>query len=112
LRKREATVSIASVTGRAGFGAAKVSSDAISIRIGIGLLVVWLFVTIAMPLWSLLSKSFENSDGQFVGLANFVTYFSTPTLFNSIFNSLWVALLATAIVIPLAFGYAYALTRS
>jgi iron(III) transport system permease protein len=112
LRKREAAVSVASVTGKAGFGTAKVSSDAISIRIGIGLLVVWLFVTIALPLWSLLSKSFENSDGQFVGLANFVTYFSTPTLFNSIFNSLWVALLATAIVIPLAFGYAYALTRS
>jgi iron(III) transport system permease protein len=105
-------LSVTTVTGKPGFRAAKVSSDAISIRVGILLLVAWLFVTIALPLWSLLSKSFEDSDGHFIGLANFVTYFSTPTLFNSIFNSLWVALLATAIVIPLAFGYAYALTRS
>src|SRR4029078_6423677 len=73
---------------------------------------LWLLITIALPLWALLSKSFQNIDGQFVGLANFATYFSTPTLFNSVFNSLWVALLATVIVIPLAFGYAYALTRS
>ena len=105
-------MSVTTVTGKPGFRAAKVSSDAISIRVGILLLVAWLFVTIALPLWSLLSKSFEDSDGHFIGLANFVTYFSTPTLFNSIFSSLWVALLATAIVIPLAFGYAYALTRS
>jgi iron(III) transport system permease protein len=90
----------------------RTSRDALTARIGIGLLVVWLVITIALPLWALLSKSFENGDGKFIGLANFVTYFSTPTLFNSIFNSLWVALLATAIVIPLAFGYAYALTRS
>jgi iron(III) transport system permease protein len=90
----------------------RVSRDSLTARIGIGLLVIWLLITIALPLWALLSKSFENGDGKFIGLANFVTYFSTPTLFNSIFNSLWVALLATAIVIPLAFGYAYALTRS
>ena len=69
-------------------------------------------LTIALPLWALLSKSFQNADGQFIGLANYIRYFSTPTLFNSIFNSVWVALLATAIVIPLAFAYAYALTRS
>ncbi len=86
--------------------------DAVTIRIGVLLLVAWLFIIIALPLWALLSKGFENSSGAFVGLDNFVTYFSTPTLFNSVFNSFWVALLATAIVIPLAFGYAYALTRS
>ena len=73
---------------------------------------VWLLITIALPLWTLLSKSFENGDGDFIGLANYVSYFSTPTLFRSIFNSVWVALLSTSIVIPLAFIYAYALTRS
>jgi iron(III) transport system permease protein len=75
-------------------------------------LVLWLAMTIALPLWTLLAKSFEDGAGRFVGLANYVRYFSTPALFGSIFNSVWVALLATAIVIPLAFGYAYALTRS
>lgn len=81
-------------------------------RAGILLLIVWLALTIALPLAVLLAKSFENADGQFVGLANYARYFSTPALFGSIFNSLWVAVLTTAIVIPFAFVYAYALTRS
>ena len=42
-------------------------------------------------------------DGRFVGLANYVRYFSTPTLVASLWNSLGVALLSTAIVVPLAF---------
>ena len=65
-----------------------------------------------MPLWALLSKSFQNADGQFIGFANYIRYFSTPALFNSIFNSLWVAVISTSIVIPLAYLYAFALTRS
>ncbi|MBL8704701.1 MAG: putative 2-aminoethylphosphonate ABC transporter permease subunit [Rhodospirillales bacterium] len=81
-------------------------------RVGIALLICWLFFTIALPLWALLSKSFQNQDGQFVGLANFITYFSTPALFQSVWNSLYVAILSTVIVLPLAFAYAYALTRT
>lgn len=82
------------------------------LRAGIVLLIAWLLIAIALPLWTLLSKSFQNADGQFIGLANYVRYFSTPALFGSIFNSVWVALLTTAIVIPTAFVYAFALTRS
>ena len=81
-------------------------------RIGIILLLAWLVLSIALPLWALLSKSFQNQNGEFVGLANYIRYFSTPSLFNSIFNSVWVAIVTTLIVIPLAFVYAYALTRS
>jgi iron(III) transport system permease protein len=78
----------------------------------IAVISVVLILIIALPLWSLLSKSFQGADGSFVGFANFQTYFTTPSLVSSLFNSAWVAALATAIVIPLAFGYAYALTRS
>lgn len=78
----------------------------------IALLALFLLVAIALPLWALLSKSFQNAGGAFVGLANYHTYFTTPTLVISLFNSVWVATLTTAIVIPLAFLYAYALTRS
>ena len=77
----------------------------------IGMCVV-LVVIIALPLWALLSKSVEDVGGRFVGLANFVTYATTPTLFASLTNSLMVAGLTTAIVTPLAFFYAYALCRS
>jgi iron(III) transport system permease protein len=51
-------------------------------------------------------------DGHFVGLANYVRYFATPTLVASLWNSFWVAALSTAIVVPLAFLYAYGLTRT
>ena len=88
------------------------SSDDIIMRIGLVLLAGWLTVSVALPLWSLLSKSFENTHGEFVGLANYLHYFSTPALFQSFWNSLNVALVTTAIVLPLAFTYAYALTRS
>lgn len=78
----------------------------------IALLVVILFVIIALPLWALLSKSFQDLNGSFVGFRNFSAYFSTPTLVGSLINSVWVAALSTLIVVPLAFVYAYGLTRS
>ena len=80
-----------------------------------GLLVLlgaWLFVAVALPLWTLLSKSFHDFNGNFVGLANYLRYVSTPSLLASFWNSLAIAVVTTAIVIPLAFVYAYALTRS
>jgi len=78
----------------------------------IALLAIVLVVIIALPLWTLLSKSFQDANGGFVGLRNFAIYFSTPTLFASLLNSVAVAALSTAIVVPLAFIYAYGLTRS
>jgi iron(III) transport system permease protein len=81
-------------------------------RIGVALLIGWLLVSLALPLWALLSKSFQNASGEFIGLSNYARYFSTPALFGSIYNSILVGLLATGIVIPLAFIYAYALTRA
>ncbi|MGL4322850.1 MAG: putative 2-aminoethylphosphonate ABC transporter permease subunit [Beijerinckiaceae bacterium] len=80
--------------------------------IGIALIGLWLFLTVALPLSALFIKSLQNADGGFVGLDNFIRYFSTPALANSIGNSLMVAIATTVIVVPLAFTYAYALTRS
>src|ERR1051325_9657373 len=90
----------------------RISREAMVARTGVVLLVAWLLLSTALPLWALLSKSFQTQDGAFIGLANYLRYFSTPSLFNSIFNSIGVALATTIIVIPLAFAYAYALTRS
>jgi iron(III) transport system permease protein len=70
-----------------------------------------LLVLVGLPLWALLSKSLY-ADGVFVGLQNFVAYVTTPALFRSVGNSLAVAALTTLIVVPIAFAYAYALTRS
>ncbi|WP_117232414.1 putative 2-aminoethylphosphonate ABC transporter permease subunit [Vibrio maerlii] len=67
---------------------------------------------ILMPMWAMMTKSVQNSDGEFVGLDNFVTYFSSASLWNSVTNTFTVGLIVTAVVGVLAFGYAYALTRS
>ena len=90
----------------------KIAGEDWAAIVAVGALAVYLVVTVALPLWALLSKSFQNRDGAFVGLANFAAYFQNPTLSQSIFNSIWVAAATTAIVVPLAFAYAYALTRS
>lgn len=46
------------------------------------------------------------------GFDNFINYFSTPALFNSIKNSLWIAVVSTIVTVTLAFWFAYALNRS
>src|SRR5206468_2059339 len=69
-------------------------------------------VALALPLGLMLGKSLQGSRDEFVGLANYIRYFSTPALFQSIGNSLWIAILSTAITVPAAFAYAYALTRT
>jgi iron(III) transport system permease protein len=90
----------------------RISPDDAVMAAGLGLLALWLFFAVVAPLWSLLSKSVEDHEGHFVGFANYLTYFANPALSYSIWNSLWVAGLAAAITTPLAFLYAYALTRS
>ncbi len=90
----------------------RLDRDDIVMRAGLCLLIGWMLVALILPLWTLLSKSFENQDGKFVGLANYIHYFSTPALFYSVWNSLFVAVASTLIVLPLAFVYAYALQRS
>ncbi|MBX3597833.1 MAG: putative 2-aminoethylphosphonate ABC transporter permease subunit [Rhizobiaceae bacterium] len=50
--------------------------------------------------------------GRTIGLDNFVNYFSTPALANSIQNSLLIGAISTVLVISIAFGLAYALNRS
>ncbi|MSP50496.1 MAG: putative 2-aminoethylphosphonate ABC transporter permease subunit [Alphaproteobacteria bacterium] len=91
---------------------ARASRDDLIMRACLGLFALWLLVAVALPLWSLLSKSFQDRDGVFVGFANYLRYVETPALFQSFWNSLFVAAATTAIVVPLAFVYAYALTRS
>jgi len=88
------------------------SRDDLAMRAGVVLLALILLVTVGLPLWALLAKGFEDRDGKFVGLANYITYFSTPSLVVSALNSFKVAAIATVIVVPLAFLYAYALTRA
>ena len=82
------------------------------LRIALVFIIALLAVAIVFPLYSLLSMSLQDMDGEYVGLENFRIYFDTPALFASITNSLSVAISATLIVLGIAFVYAYALTRT
>jgi iron(III) transport system permease protein len=90
----------------------RLDRDAAWMRLGVLLLGLWLLLTLVLPLGSLLGKSFENSDGAWVGLANYARYFATPALTASLWNSLWVSTAVACITLSLAYVYAYALTRS
>lgn len=90
----------------------KISRDDWVMRLTMVAIALYLLVAIAFPLYALLSKSFENAKGEFIGLANYITYLSTPALSWSIGNSFKVTLVAVVIVLIIAFIYAYALTRS
>lgn len=72
----------------------------------------YLLVTLAFPLYAILSKSFQNNAGEFVGIANYAEYFGTPALVYSIQNSLTISIITTFITVSIAFVFAYALTRS
>ncbi|MFT5709282.1 MAG: iron(III) transport system permease protein [Oceanospirillaceae bacterium] len=74
--------------------------------------VTFLVLALLLPLSTMLLKSFENADGEFIAMANFVEYFSNPALFHSIYNSLTIAIITTFIVVSSAFIVAYALARS
>jgi iron(III) transport system permease protein len=79
-----------------------------------GLLVVFLLLVafLAAPLAAVLLQSVADRRGDFVGLDNFASYLQTPALAQSLWNSVWVAAVVTALTLPAAFLFAYALTRS
>ena len=90
----------------------RLDTDALLQRLALLGVVVYLAVFLALPLGTLFEKSFRDQTGAWVGLANWLRYMETPSLVASLWNTIWVSLLATAIVVPLAFVYAYALTRT
>ncbi|MGH6885469.1 MAG: putative 2-aminoethylphosphonate ABC transporter permease subunit [Geminicoccales bacterium] len=90
----------------------KLGRDDLLMRLLMVVIGLYLLITLALPLYAMLSRSVRTKDGRFIGLANYAEYFANPALSYSIWNSLNIALITTAITVTLAFVYAYALTRS
>jgi iron(III) transport system permease protein len=78
----------------------------------LALIALALIAFLAAPLLAILLQALQGPQGEFVWFANFIDYAKTPALLSSLWNSLWVSLAVTFIVLPLAFAFAYALTRS
>jgi iron(III) transport system permease protein len=87
-------------------------SEAAILRMGLWLAASLLAIGLVLPLGVLLARAFMGVQGEFVGLAHFAAYVSTPSLLVSAWNSVWTAALTTVIVVPVAFFFAYGLTRS
>ncbi|MFJ8266757.1 putative 2-aminoethylphosphonate ABC transporter permease subunit [Peribacillus asahii] len=77
----------------------------------LSIILVFLGVLV-LPLATLFTKAFQHEDGTFVGLDNFIHYFSTPSLVQSLQNTLFIASMTTVISVSLAFVYAYCLIRT
>jgi iron(III) transport system permease protein len=79
---------------------------------GLAAVLVLLLAFLAAPLLSILQQALQDADGRFVGARHFVAYAATPALRDSLLHSLGVAALVTALIVPAAFVFAYALQRS
>ena len=90
---------------------ARISEDRLK-GILILLACLWMVLVVLCPVGTLLAKSFTNDAGEFVGLANYITYFNSPSLSRSLGNSLFTALVTTAISVTLGLALALALTRT
>lgn len=72
---------------------------------------VALAIFLLLPLAALLLGAFRADDGS-LGLARFAEFAATPGMATAVWNTLWVAVVVTAITVPLAFVYAYAIERA
>ena len=78
----------------------------------ISIIGIYIFIALAFPMYAILSKSFENKDGAFIGFENYYSYFENSSLVYSIYNSLFISIVTMIITVSLAFVFAYALTKS
>lgn len=75
-------------------------------------ILIFLIVAIVFPLGLLLTKSFENNSGEFIGLSNFKEYFSNKNLLISLKNTFTISIASSVISLVLAFVYAYGVQRT
>ncbi|MEJ2301205.1 MAG: putative 2-aminoethylphosphonate ABC transporter permease subunit [Anaerolineales bacterium] len=69
------------------------------------------YLFLIYPLFRGLVRSFQAKTGEFVGLTNYINYFSSATTSTSLTNSLYVSAMSTIFTVVLAFLYAYGLSR-
>lgn len=88
------------------------TEDARLLMLGIGALALFLAAFVVLPLGAIFLRSLYDRSDVFVGLANFAAFLNTPALSASAGNSVFVALLTTAITVTMAFAFAFAITRT
>lgn len=77
----------------------------------IGLIILYFLLFFFLPLVSIGRLAFYNTEGTFIGFANFAEYFSSPNMISSFKNSFTVSGIVTVVTFLLAFFYAYSISR-
>ena len=71
-----------------------------------------LLLFLAWPLGEILVKALQGPEGQFIGLGNLRGLLTEPRLLAAAWNSFYLAVIATALVVPAALVFAFALAQS
>ena len=84
----------------------------LGLNAGQGLLVLGLLVFLALPLIGILIKSVVDSDDNWVGLSVLAEIIGADGFLAMVARSLFVGVVTMALVVPCAYAFAYALTRT
>jgi iron(III) transport system permease protein len=90
----------------------RIDFDAWMQRVALIALLLLLGLFILAPLCVMIVRSFTNDDNAFIGLTNFINYFSSAALRQSLLNTFIIGIATMLITVLLAFPYAYAITAS
>ncbi|KGP73803.1 phosphonate ABC transporter permease [Pontibacillus yanchengensis Y32] len=71
-----------------------------------------LVFSMVFPIIELLKRALQDQSGTYIGLDNFTTYFTSPSLFQSAYHTVTIAIITTIISVSAAFLFAYAIERT
>jgi iron(III) transport system permease protein len=98
--------------GSAPFPWSKGISRLLGAPLGLSALTAFLLLFLAAPLLLVLERSAQDASGSFVLFDNYVTYFSHPSSWRMIENSIFIAAVSTVTTVTLALLFAFSLSRS
>ncbi|MGL6064022.1 MAG: putative 2-aminoethylphosphonate ABC transporter permease subunit [Fusobacteriaceae bacterium] len=74
--------------------------------------ILFLLISIVLPLGTLFIKTFQDREGNFIGMSNFIEYLNNPVTESSLKNSFLVSITVTITVTLLALIFTYGMSRS
>lgn len=77
----------------------------------IAMVLVVLIAFLVMPLMLLFFRAFQDGSGEFVGLQQFLQYFKSPNMIESLYNTIFVSTISMVLSVVLATITAYCISR-
>lgn len=93
-------------------GTYKRNPTSLRANVVLGTVATFFSLCLLVPLALLFRSAFLDANANFVGWDNFSTYFANPALMSSIGHSVWIAVLAILITVPVAGLYAFAINNT